>query len=744
MKNILVPILSVVLTITLAPAAMAAPPVSPGNSANAPGQVGRTPNVVAAAPTVEIPDAGKEVGRGVAENIGVPAFVNLPSTPASNPSNGNVSNPGVGNGVANPGNPNLGGTAPGNSGNTPAADRGVGAGLADLTPPGLVRRLDTPAAARAKFAENVDDECQEVLDGGAGQGCEPKTYIIRYKTGSDIEAESKGLAARVAANLSGVIPGLAAELNATELAELAQYSTVLSIEEDQVITVGEVQSNAVWGLDRLDEPSLPGDSTFEYQQTGLGVDVYVVDTGVLGSHVEFSGRVAEGYSAVADGAGNLDCNGHGTHVAGTIAGQTYGVAKEATVIPVRVLGCDGSGTLSGVIAGLSWISQNHDGSPAVVNMSLGGGASSSLDAAVQTLVDKGITVVAAAGNATTDACTFSPARVPGAITVAASTATDAFAGYSNFGTCVDLIAPGSAIRSAYYSSNTATATLSGTSMAAPHVAGVVAQVLELGPKTPAEMELAIEAAAATAVVSGDLRGTPNLLLQLVALNDPVTDEPETETPVDGAPEAGEPVDTEVRTKPVAPGQAKVKTRGPKAEISWAVPSVYSKTITKQYLRVYTFGEFVTELELEPGLSSVVLDGLELGLGYNVTLILENEFGRSPESLQSDTFRPRPLQKPSDGEFTAWTKKVNQNQVKFYVKYPQIGQKIQFMYQGADGTYRELAWIRISEKDLNQEGQYQNLTNSIYFVRTFNLSDGKNRLRILVDGKLLGQTRTYSK
>jgi subtilisin family serine protease len=590
----------------------------------------------------------------------------------------------------------------------------------------------------------VTDECQEVLDGGSGAGCETANYIIRYSVGSDIEAESRGLAQRQVANFSGIIPGLAARLNAKELAELSQYSTVLSIEPDQVISVGAVQTNAEWGLDRIDQVALSPRDGYNYEQTGAGVDVYVVDTGVLGSHSDFSGRVSTGYSGVADGAGNLDCNGHGTHVAGTIAGVTYGVAKEASIIPVRVLDCNGSGTLSGVISGLSWISQTHDGSPAVVNMSLGGGASASLDSAVQTLVDRGLTVVAAAGNSTVDACTFSPARVPGAITVAASTSTDAFASYSNFGSCVDLVAPGSGVRSAFIGSNTATATLSGTSMAAPHVSGVVAKLLQTGARIPAEVEATLVQVAAAGVISGDLRQTPNRLLQRVV----ISQEPEQTQPVDETapsdPVVTEPEETEVRTKPVAPGKAKVRTKGPKAEISWAVPPVFSRSLTSQHLRIYAFGEFVTEIDIEPNLTSVVLDGLELGLGYSVTLVLGNEFGRSVESLQSDTFRPRPLQGPTDGEFTAWVKKINDTQVKFYVKFPQVGKKIQFMYQGADGTYRELAWVRIGAADLNASGQYENLTNAVYFVRTLNLSEGKNRLRILVDGKQIGATRTYSR
>ncbi|HFX6223992.1 S8 family peptidase [Acinetobacter nosocomialis] len=287
---------------------------------------------------------------------------------------------------------------------------------------------------------------------------------------------------------------------------------VLSVENDTVVNIdATTQTNPDWGLDRIDQKALPLNSTYSYSQTGTGTTAYIVDTGILSTHQEFSGRVLNGYTAISDGNGTTDCNGHGTHVAGTVGGTTYGVAKNVKLVPVRILGCDGSGASSNVIAGLDWILKNGS-KPAVVNMSLGGAASSSLDSAVENLYNNGYVMVVAAGNSNTDACTSSPARTSNAITVAATDNTDTRASYSNYGSCVDIFAPGSQINSSWIGSNTATKVLNGTSMATPHVAGVVAELLQSTPTASPQTITSNLLNQATSDVVKNPSGSPNRLL----------------------------------------------------------------------------------------------------------------------------------------------------------------------------------------------------------------------------------------
>jgi subtilisin family serine protease len=281
------------------------------------------------------------------------------------------------------------------------------------------------------------------------------------------------------------LTGFAGRVSDAARQGLLRDNRVIRVEPDGIATIVEVvQENATWGLDRVDQRALPLSTTFRYSYTGEGVKAYIIDTGIRFDHGEFGGRATSGFDAVDLGTTADDCNGHGTHVAGTVGGNTYGVAKGVTLVGVRVLNCSGSGTWSGVIAGIDWVVADHAaGVPAVSNMSLGGGANTSVDDAVRRMITDGVASALAAGNGNQggraqDACKYSPARVVEGMTIGATNQSDTKASWSNYGTCVDWFAPGVSITSSWHTSSTATNTISGTSMATPHTAGVAALYLQ--------------------------------------------------------------------------------------------------------------------------------------------------------------------------------------------------------------------------------------------------------------------------
>jgi len=389
---------------------------------------------------------------------------------------------------------------------------------------GVALATGTAFAVTAALTTFTSAAAEGEIVGVAAPNAVKDSYIVVLKDAStsSVATLSDKYRANVKHTYTSALRGFSATMTELQARRLAADPSVSYVQQDGEVTISATQApTPSWGLDRIDQAALPLDNSYTYPNEGEGVTAYIIDTGIRFSHSDFGGRAVSGRDTVDNDADATDCNGHGTHVSGTVAGTKHGVAKKAKLVGVRVLNCAGSGTYAGVIAGIDWVTANAV-KPAVANMSLGGGADATVDQAVRNSIASGVTYGLAAGNENgANACNVTPARTLEGITVGSTTNTDARSSFSNIGTCLDIFAPGSSITSAWYTNDTATNTISGTSMATPHVVGAAAVYLAANPTaTPAQVRDALVNGATNGVVGSPGTGSPNKLLRLVGSSTP--------------------------------------------------------------------------------------------------------------------------------------------------------------------------------------------------------------------------------
>ena len=469
---------------------------------------------------------------------------------------------------------------------------------AQASPTGQIHRVEHPVPGQ--YIVTLRDE-------------NPDTTV---QEADSLSAQYHGAVSRV---YQHALQGFAVRMNEQQAAALAADPAVQSVEENGVVSIdaSTTQINPPsWGLDRIDQPALPLSNSYTYDANGTSVRAYVIDTGIRTTHTDLGGRATNGYDFVDNDAIAQDCNGHGTHVAGTIGGTTYGVAKGVSLIAVRVLDCGGSGTYEGVVAGIDWVTANAV-RPAVANMSLGGGKSTTLDNAVRNSINAGVVYALAAGNSSADACNSSPSGTVEALTVGATDSTDTRASWSNWGSCVDIFAPGVNITSAWGTGDTATNTISGTSMATPHVTGAAARYLATNPcASPSAVASALLGNATANKVVNPGTGSPNKLLATAFI---------------GAA-ASAPC-------PTAPGAPALTATGAvaKVQLSWTVPSNNGSPITayRLYRATTSGGQGTTPLQTLSSSTTAFDDtAVTAGTTYYYRVEAVNSIGATKSSERS--------------------------------------------------------------------------------------------------------------